>query len=226
MSKGLRRIVVILGVLGDFDSLEYAQVLVRHRDLINSSNIKIYAIGIGNEISKDRFCKYTKFPKEWLEVEFNPSIHYQLKLFTGINSPFGELTNLLFMCCGINSPGTLCEVLRGYVGDKTSSSLFEPEQTINLPLIGSLDWEIFDKIGSRNCLRPFELATLRLQNMVEVISEWSTYFPENKYLTMRGATYLIDENDNLTYVYKPKSLLSYSATMSKPLAFIDTWIHN
>ena len=34
------------------------------------------------------------------------------------------------MCMGINSPGTLNEVLRGYLGDKQANKIFNEDKTI------------------------------------------------------------------------------------------------
>ena len=44
-------------------------------------------------------------------------------------------------------------------------------------------------------LRPFELASLRLQNMIEVLSNWDTYMPYPNSLTQRGGTYLLNNNN-------------------------------
>ena len=46
--------------------------------------------------------------------------------------------------------------------------------------------------------RPFELATVRLRNMNEVLSKWGTYVPNNAYITQRGGTFLLDEDDSVS----------------------------
>ena len=40
-------------------------------------------------------------------------------------------------------------------------------------------------------------------------------------ITQRGATVLLDADDSLIYCYRDQSLLGYSATMERPLAFLD-----
>ena len=88
----------------------------------------------------------------------------------------------------------------------------------------NLDDKIFDLINNSNIQRPFELATLRLMNMIEVISNWNVYMNNGESLTQRSATFLIDSNYNLLYSYYSKGLLGYSENMSNPLGFLDIFI--
>ena len=48
-------------------------------------------------------------------------------------------------------------------------------------------------------MRPFEMATLRLINMIEIISHWKIYMSKHELLTQRGGTFLIGENNELLY---------------------------
>ena len=41
------------------------------------------------------------------------------------------------------------------------------------------------------------------------------------YITQRGATVLLDADDSVIYCHRDQSLLGYSATMERPLAFLD-----
>ena len=45
--------------------------------------------------------------------------------------------------------------------------------------------------------RPFELATIRLRNMAEVLGHWRTYVPLDDFMTQRCGTFLLDANDTL-----------------------------
>ncbi len=99
------------------------------------------------------------------------------------------------MCAGIGSPGTLREVVRGYLGDKKSEQLFRDNTIIKLFRFLKFKSSLFDFAGGNGFLRPFELATFRLQNMIEVIRNLSTYFPDHSYVTQRGATFLLHKND-------------------------------
>ena len=40
----------------------------------------------------------------------------------------------MIMCLGINSPGTLKEVIRGYLGDRNSSNIFNNDEEIKFLL--------------------------------------------------------------------------------------------
>jgi hypothetical protein len=75
MGSGRRRLVLLLTQLGDFDSLEYAQALVPVLPRLEASGIAVLAIGIGNEASRARFCAFTGFPIERLQVDPDPHLH-------------------------------------------------------------------------------------------------------------------------------------------------------
>ena len=211
MGEGHTRLVVILSQLGDFDSLEYADALVKSWDKIASSSIRVHAIGIGNDNSADRFCTFTGFPRKHLSTEPNAELHHDLGLYRGFNSAGGPWINLLLMCAGLGSPGTLKEVMRGYTGDRSAPS--------------RLSSSLFDLAG-KDFQRPFELATVRLNNMVEVLGRWGTYVPDQRYLCQRGGTYLIDENNELLYYHQDKGILGFSETMAQPLHFLDAYLNS
>ena len=121
---------------------------------------------------------------------------------------------------GIKSPGTLKEVFRGYIGDKNAPQIFSNEDTIASCFGFSFKASFFSLAGGSGFQRPFEMATKRLLNMIEVINNWTSYFPYDKYLTQRGATFLCD-NNNILYKHLNKSILGFSDTMSDPLSYIS-----
>ncbi len=125
------------------------------------------------------------------------------------------------MCLGFESKGTLSEVLRGYTGDINSLSLYDSHSIVEICSLIKFKGSLFDRVGKATYLRPFELATLRLSNMVEVLSNWNIYIPYKQFLTQRGSTYIFDSSYNLLYSYKSKSLLSYSEQMPNPLWFLE-----
>lgn len=206
MAAGQQRLVVVLSQLGDFDSLEYAEALVQSWDQIAAASIQVCAIGIGDNNSADRFCTFTGFPRDRLSVEPNAELHTSLGLYPGLSTPGGAWTNLLLMCAGIGSPGTLKEVIRGYTGDRSAPA--------------RLNTSLFDLAG-QGFQRPFELASVRLKNMVEVLGRWQTYVPDQRYLCQRGGTYLIDENNELIYQHQDRGILGFSETMANPLHFLE-----
>ncbi len=226
--KTERLLVVILSQLGDFDSLEYAWWLHRESAKIKAQNITLRAIGIGDYNSGVKFCQYTNFPPEFLFVDPTAELHRKLGLYEGLTTKFPLLSsgqnaflNLMIMCAGIGSPGTLAEVFRGYRGDRQSPQLIGDEETIQAKPLPPLKGSFFKMAGGSGFQRPFELATLRLRNMTEVLGNWSTYVPNSDYLTQRGATFLFDTNSNLLYEHRDQGILGFAENMSYPLSFLD-----
>ena len=207
---GGRRLVVVWGQLGDFDSIEYAQALVPVLPQLEAAGIGLHAFAIGHEAGRERFCTYTGFPMERLTVQAGNSLHQALGLYSGLATPAGPWPNLMLMCAGIGSPGTLTEVLRGYTGDRSAPS--------------RLGWPLFNLAGSSEVLRPFELATVRLQTMVEVLGHWRTYVPRDDYLTQRGGSFVVEADNTLAYVHRDRGILGFSATMARPLQFLEPFL--
>mmetsp|Transcript_17291 Transcript_17291/g.55650 ORF Transcript_17291/g.55650 Transcript_17291/m.55650 type:complete len:338 (+) Transcript_17291:221-1234(+) len=136
----------------------------------------------------------------------------------------------LAMCAGIGAPGTLPEILRGYLGDRSAPERFAPDAVVTAgpvvigPGVGPV------KLGpisyangwaeEEGYQRPVELATVRLRNMVEVLGRWSTYVANPTKLAQRGGTFLFDADGAALYEYRHRGVLTYSSTMSRPLTFL------
>lgn len=223
-----RLLVIIWGQLGDFDNLEYAWWLGRESKKLEAKNITIRAIGIGDRNSGKKFCNYTGFPESSLYMDSKAEIHSKLGLYPGLSAKIPFLStgqnswlNLMLMCAGIGSPGTLKEVFRGYTGDKKAPQLIEDEEIINNTPLPAIKGSFFKLAGGKGFQRPFELATLRLRNMTEVLSNWNTYVPNSAYLTQRGATFLFDSEGVLLYEHRDRNILGFAENMSNPLSFLD-----
>ena len=85
----------------------------------------------------------------------------------------------------------------------------------------SIKGSLFKLAGGEGFQRPFELATLRLRNMTEVLSNWSTYVPDATYLTQRGGTFLFSADGKLLYEHRDRNILGFAANMSYPLSFLE-----
>ena len=149
-------------------------------------------------------------------------------------SAFRAWLNYLAMCAGLGAPGTLAEIARGYFGDATAPERFAADAVVTAgpvtigPGVGPVKlgpleytqwWE--DEAGYQ---RPVELATVRLRNMVEVLSRWDTYVTNRETVALRGATYLFDETGEVLYAYRHRGVLTYSETMPRPLSFLAPYI--
>ena len=61
--------------------------------------------------------------------------------------------------------------------------------------------------------------------MNEVLRHWGTYVPDDRFITQRGGTFLLDSDDSL-YVYRDRGILGFSETMARPLTFLDPWLND
>lgn len=228
-----RKLVLILPQLGDFDSFEYAWWLRREAERLQAQGIAIRAVGIGDRTSGQKFCSFTGFPADCLFVDPIAQLHQTLNLYSGLSFKLPGLSsganawlNLMLMCAGIGSPGTLAEVFRGYKGDAKAPQLIGDEEIVKAPPLPPMKGSFFKLAGGQGYQRPFELATLRLRNMGEVLTNWKTYVPNPAYLTQRGATFLFDEQGELLYEHRDRAILGFAADMSNPLSFLTGFVSN
>ena len=222
-----RTLLLVWPQFGDFDTMEYAWWLKKDQAKLAAANLQVRAVGIGDLAAGQKFCDYTGFSPEHLFVDPTASIHRALGLYEGLGAKLPALNpqqngylNLLLMCAGMGSPGTLKEVFRGYKGDKSAPQLIADEEEVKAAPLPALKGEVFKRAGGKGFQRPFELATLRLRNMGEVLSNWKTYVPDAAYLTQRGATFVI-EGDQIVYEWRDRNILGFAENMSRPLSFID-----
>ena len=219
-------LILVWPQLGDFDTLEYAWWINNGREMLNDLQIQVRAIAIGDRNAGKAFCHYTQFPEADLFLDPTAELHRQLNLYPGLQAKLPGFSakqnswlNLLLMCAGIGSPGTLKEVFRGYIGDRSAPQLIDPESTIKAGPLPALTGSSFNVVGTGH-QRPFELATLRLRNMSEVLNNWKTYVPDVTYITQRGGTFLFDAAGELSYQHRDRGILGFAETMSNPLAFL------
>ncbi|ABW25744.1 peroxiredoxin-like family protein [Acaryochloris marina] len=225
--KASLTLVLVWPQLGDFDSLEYAWWLQRQAKQIQAKGVQIRAVGIGDLNSGQKFCDFTGFPAKHLFIDATGQLHQQLNLYPGLTwkvpflSPLqNAYLNLLLMCAGIGSPGTLVEVFRGYRGDRNAPQLIAEDEEVRAFPLPPVNGALFNRAGGKGFQRPFELATLRLRNMAEVLKYWKTYVPDATYITQRGGTFLFDQQGQLVYEHRDRGILGFAANMSNPLAFL------
>ena len=218
------KLIVLFGLLGDFDSFEYA---INLKNFINNNidkDLDIFAIAIGNNNGKQKFCEFTGFPKENLIVVSDNQIHNNLEVSGGLDIGLGGWINMLLMLSGINSFKTIKEVIRGYTGDRKAKQIYSEFDKIDALKFLKFSGNSFRKVFGDGYLRPFELATFRLNNMNEIIKNWSDYIIHEKYLPQRGASLLLNDKNQVIYKFFSSDVLGYSSNMRDPLEFLSILI--
>ena len=218
------KLIVLFGLLGDFDSFEYAINLKSFIDNNQDNNLDIFAIAIGNKNGKEKFCNFTGFSKENLIVVSNNQLHNKLKASRGLDIGLGGWINMLLMLSGINSFKTIKEVIRGYLGDRKSKQIYSEFDKIEVLKFLKFSGKSFSQVFGDGYLRPFELATFRLNNMNEIIQNWSDYILNEKYLPQRGASFLLNNKNEVIYKFFSNDVLGYSSNMRNPLGFLNDLI--
>ncbi len=218
------KLIVLFGLLGDFDSFEYALNLKSFIDNHQDKNIDIFAIAIGNQTGKEKFCNFTGFREENLIVVSDNQIHNTLKISSGLDIGLGGWINMLIMLSGINSLKTIKEVIRGYTGDRKAKQIYSEFDNIEILRSLKFSGNAFRKVFGDGYLRPFELATFRLNNMNEIIQNWRDYILNEKYLPQRGASFLLNNKNQVIYKFFSSDVLGYSSNMRDPLGFLNDLI--
>ena len=218
------KLFIFMGLLGDFDSIEYAINLSKFiKESKFSKDVDVFIVAIGKEIGKDKFCRFTGFSKKNIRTVENNEIHNLVGASKGLNVGLGGWINMLLMLSGIGSPKTLKEVLRGYTGDINSIQIYNPQDEINLFNLFKFSGKLFDKTFGGNYLRPFELATFRLNNMIEIFKYWKDYMIDTKFLPQRSCTFILDKKNDVKYKFFSKDILNYSKNMKSPLVFLNDY---
>ena len=131
---------------------------------------------------------------------------------------------MLLMLSGINSFKTIKEVIRGYTGDRKAKQIYSEFDEINVLKFLKFSGNSFKQVFGSDYLRPFELATFRLNNMREIIQNWNDYILHTKYLPQRGASFLLNDKNQLIYKFFSNDILGYSSNMRDPLEFLNDLI--
>ena len=131
---------------------------------------------------------------------------------------------MLLMLSGINSFKTIKEVIRGYTGDRKAKQIYSELDKIDVLKFLNFSGNSFRQVFGDGYLRPFELATFRLNNMNEIIRNWGDYILHPKYLPQRGASFLLNDKNKVIYKFFSSDVLGYSSNMRDPLGFLSDLI--
>jgi len=202
---------------GDFNSWEYAQQLMAYADAIDEAGCEVMTVGIGTQAAALRFSKLLGYPTDNLYADPSGHCHKALGFSQGA---FPELDlpasfKLAAMLAGIGSPGTVQAVVQGYLGDPKADRAWVTQALRQGAAQGRFPSQLseaaFNAIGQEG-LRPFELATLRLQNMVGgILANWDDLAPEDPALTIQqGGTLVITSAGDEIYRFDDLGVLKYT----------------
>jgi len=197
-TPGTKVVVTFLTHFADLSSWELGQKLIRVMPTLEASGVKVIAVGLGSSDNAQEYARTLRFPTDKLyadpvgsgakSLSFNPGFLPEVEI-----SPYAKL---LPMLAGIGSPGTVQEVVRGYMGDRDSKPVFDSPTP-------------FDVLGT-GYQRPFELATLRLFNMIGVLNKWGELSPPNQaLLTQQGGTLAFDGTE-VIFRHDDSGILKYT----------------
>ena len=213
-----RVVVPFLTQFADFDSWELAQKIVDDIDALDAKGVALAAVGIGSLEAAKEFCRRTNFPLDRLYVDETAAAYKALDFAPGFGRAGGELgwigeklpfvngyVKLLVMCAGIGSPGTLASVFGGYLGSKDKDPIFREGSNYDNPKIRKL----MDATLGGGYQRPFELATLRLTNMTEILSNWEHLAPADDNLLVQRGGSLVFEDGVCVFRHDDAGILGY-----------------
>ncbi|CAL6293003.1 unnamed protein product [Bathycoccus prasinos] len=208
--NGKRTIVLFLTQLADFDSWEQAKFIVNDLPRLEAANVNVIAFGLGSVQAGEQFCERTKFPKEKLIVTSTSRLYRKMEYSPGFGDALPVklpgMVKLLVMCAGIGSPGTLKTVISGYFGSKNKPPVLVEGSNADVPEVRKL----MDATLGAEYLRPFEMATLRLANMTEILNNWDDLVCEDdQLLVQRGGSMVLDEEGEIVFDHVDPGILGY-----------------
>lgn len=183
----------------DLSSWEYAKKLKAILPQIEAAGIQVVVVGLGSRQNALQFSKLLDFPLRLLYADPEGVCYKALGFSPGFaaDAPVSAYLKLLPMLAGIGSPGTIQEVLRGYVGDRSSRPVWDGNVAFN--------------VLGKGYQRPFELATLRLNHMVNILPRWNSLCPENTaLLTQQGGT-LLFQDEQTVFRQNDAGILKYTS---------------
>jgi len=218
--NGGKSLVVLLTHWGDLTCWEYAQKLRYFLPTLKEKGVQVTLVGIGGQEAAKEFAESNGIPTDILYTDGDASCAGALGLSPGFGRDSAQqpqanaaspYLRLLPMLLGVGSPGTIGKVAYGYFGDRSANPEWIPEQlrrtqTGSFPYV---DPSTFDLLGD-GYLRPFELATVRLQNMISVLSRWDALTPDNKDLVVQQGGTLVFDGEECAYRYDDKGILVYA----------------
>ncbi|CAK0785934.1 hypothetical protein CVIRNUC_009147 [Coccomyxa viridis] len=190
--------IIFMTHFADLSSWELAQKLKKGVPQLQARGVKVIVVGLGSPENARRFSEVLQFPLDVLHADASGQCYKALGFSPGFapDADVSPYLKLLPMLAGIGSPGTIQEVLRGYVGDRSAKPVFEGRTPFNV-LGGGYQ-------------RPFELATLRLSNMVGILPKWGQLCPPDEALLTQQGGSLVFRGQDVVFRHDDSGILKYT----------------
>ena len=141
---------------------------------------------------------------------------------TPINAVFGFTNMLAKLIEDYNNDKMI--VIFDAARENFRNQIYSESENIEVLKFLKFSGNSFRQIFGDGYLRPFELATFRLNNMNEIIKNWGDYILHEKYLPQRGASFLLNDKNQVIYEFFSSDVLGYSSNMRDPVGFLSDLI--
>mmetsp|Transcript_7553 Transcript_7553/g.12702 ORF Transcript_7553/g.12702 Transcript_7553/m.12702 type:complete len:328 (+) Transcript_7553:64-1047(+) len=237
VQKGTARTVLAcLTHFGDFNAWELTQNLQADAEAITSDGTQIVCIGIGNPVAAKKFADDLDLDTSKIQLYADeegkvaaamgcykgwlaPNVEHREQWPASDVNPYVKLFGMIF---GFGSPGTISKVLYGYLGDSGAppstrkwvvKALLQGGRKGRFPALTEAAFAE-TPITSSSGLRPFELATLRLQTGLHIVFNWASLGPkQGDMFTRMGGMWIFDASGNLqnNFQHYDKGILTYAS---------------
>ncbi|KAG7356392.1 AhpC/TSA antioxidant enzyme [Nitzschia inconspicua] len=232
MSNNSTVVLSCLSHFGDYNAWELTQ---QYMSAIQSGRLSedcpVVLVGIGSVEAANTFAKDIGLSSEFkdrltLVTDETGKVTEALDCYRGWLTidkkhkeryPFTDVppaVKLLGMIAGFGSPGTIEKVLQGYTGDVTKNYGLFGRQWVIQALQQGGDMGRFPKVDvsldPQSDLKPFELATLRLQTGLHIVAKWGKLGPKDgDLITRMGGTFVFDKQQ-CVYEHFDQGILNFA----------------
>ena len=213
-----RVMVPFLTQFADFDSWELAQKLVDDIPELDANGVTLVAVGIGSVEAAKEFSLRTNFPLDRLYADETAAAYQALDFAPGFGRAGGKLgwigeklpfvngyAKLLVMCAGLARPAPWARSSAATSDPNTGTRSSARGSNYDNPTIRKL----MDATLGGGYQRPFELATLRLTNMTEILSNWEDLAPADDNLLVQRGGSLVFQDGACVFRHNDAGILGY-----------------
>jgi hypothetical protein len=214
---------------GDYNAWELTQQYVSALKEGRLTNSPVVLVGIGSVQAAQTFANdigLSDDPRITLVTDETGCVTEALGCYRGWLTvdkkhkeryPYTDIPSgikLLGMVLGFGSPGTIGGVIEGYTGDVTQTYGPFGRRWVIRALTQGSEKGRFPKVEldleENESLKPFELATLRLQTGLHVVAKWRQLGPRDGDLFTRMGGTFVFSNKQCVYEYFDQGILNFA----------------